>query len=235
MAFGKLFMIPCPIAEDKIGTIPQDTISIIHSLDHFIVERAKTGRRFLKLASHPTTMQDIEVMELDKNNPTQDLHQFLTPLKKGTSIGVISEAGCPGIADPGALAVKWCHENKIEVVPMVGPSSILLALMASGFSGQQFTFHGYLPVKKPELVTSLKQLETQVRKSGASQIFMETPYRNHGLLETALKSLSPQSKLCIAVDINSDQEWIATRTMQQWKSHNFAIHKKPAIFILGSS
>jgi len=211
MALGKLFMIPCPIAEEKIGTIPGDTLAIIHSLNHFIVERAKTARRFLKLAAHPTTMQEIEVMELDKNNPTQDLHQFLAPLKKGISIGVISEAGCPGIADPGALAVKWCHENKIEVVPMVGPSSILLALMASGFSGQQFTFHGYLPVKKPELVTTL----------------------NHGLLEITLKSLSPQSKLCIAVDINSDQEWIVTKTIQQWKSHDFAIHKKPAIFIIG--
>lgn len=226
-------MLPCPIAEDKIGTIPSDTISIIHSLDHFIVERAKTARRFLKLASHPTTMQEIEIMELDKNDASRDLHEFLSPLKKGISIGLISEAGCPGIADPGALAVKWCHEHNIQVVPMVGPSSILLALMASGFSGQQFTFHGYLPVKKPELISRLKQLESIVRKTGGSQIFMETPYRNHGLLETLLKTLSPQSKLCVAVDINNEKEWIITKTVQQWKSHKFEIHKRPAIFIIG--
>jgi len=226
-------MIPCPIAEEKIGTIPEDTKSIIHSLDYFIVERAKTARRFLKLAAHPTTMQEIEIMELDKNNPAQDLPQFLGPLKKGISIGVISEAGCPGIADPGALAVKWCHENNIQVVPMVGPSSILLALMASGFSGQQFTFHGYLPVKKPELAATLKILESKVRKSQASQIFMETPYRNHGLLETILKTVSPQTKLCVAVNINGSHEWIQTKTVQQWKNHTFSIHKKPAIFIFG--
>jgi len=233
MPFGKLYMIPCPIAEERIGTIPVDTLTMIHSLDHFIVERATTARRFLKLAAHPTNMQEIEIMELDKNNPAQDLNQFLAPLKKGISIGIISEAGCPGIADPGALAVRWCHENKIQVVPMVGPSSILLALMASGFSGQQFAFHGYLPVKKPELISALKKLESSVRKTGRSEIFMETPYRNHGLLETVLKSLSPQTKLCVAVDINGRDEWIITKTLQQWKNQTFDIHKKPAIFVLG--
>lgn len=226
-------MIPCPIVEHKNDTIPPATISILHSIDHFVVERARTARRYIKSTSHPKPISELNIYEMDKNNPENGLYSFLAIAKKGKSIGVLSEAGCPGIADPGALIAKWGHENDISLVPLVGPSSILLALIASGFNGQNFTFNGYLPVKKPELIQKLKYIESLLIKHDQTQIFMETPYRNHGLLEVAFRTISPKLKLCIAANINASDEWIKTKTIAQWKKEKIEIHKKPTMFLLG--
>lgn len=233
MSEAKIYMIPCPIIEEGKDTIPSATLAVLHQLDCFVVERARTARRYIKSTGHPMAISDLDIFELDKNNPENGLYAFLATAKTGKSIGVLSEAGCPGIADPGALAVSWAHKNNLEVVPLVGPSSILLALIASGFNGQQFSFNGYLPVKKPELSSRLKQLENLVQRHGQTQIFMETPYRNHGMVETILKTLNPQLKLCIAVDISAPEEYIRTKTIAQWKNEELSIHKRPAIFLLG--
>ncbi len=226
-------MIPCPIVENQNDTIAPATIAVIHGLDHYVVERARTARRYIKSTAHPLPISELNIFEMDKNNPEDGLYAFLAKAKKGKSIGVLSEAGCPGIADPGALIAKWAHQNNIDVVPLIGPSSILLALIASGFNGQNFAFNGYLPVKKPELAQKLKQLENHLVRHDQTQIFMETPYRNHGLLEVAFKTFSPKLKLCIAANINAPDEWIKTKTIAQWKNEEIEIHKKPTMFLLG--
>ncbi len=235
MGEGQIFMIPCPIEEGGLDTIPKDTLSALYNLTHFVVERSKTARAFLKLVKHPTPQNEFVLFELDKNNPESGLYTFLKKTSQSFSIGVISEAGCPGVADPGALIVSWAHKNNIKVSPMVGPSSILLALMASGFSGQSFCFHGYLPIKKDELPAKLRQLESLVHKRGQTQIFMETPYRNNGMLQSLLKYLSPNTNLCIAKSITSEEEWIKTATIAKWKSIKIDLHKKPCIFLLGKN
>ncbi len=227
-------MIPCPISEEGIHQIPQETLETIRSIHHFVVERSKTTRKFIKSCEHPIAQSDLTVFELDKNNPLNGLHDFLAFANAGHSIGVVSEAGCPGIADPGSLAVSWAHKNNIEVAPLVGPSSILLALMASGMNGQNFVFHGYLPVKKDELIKKLKFLESQIGRNNQTQIFMETPYRNHGLLESVFKTLNPSTKLCIASSLGNVDQWIYTDSIKNWKKQQFDIHKKPSIFLIGN-
>jgi len=233
MGDGQIYMIPCPIEEGAISTLPEDTISKLHQLKCFVVERSKTARAFLKLSNHPTPQSEFVLFEWDKNNPEVGLYQFLSKHSKDHSIGVISEAGCPGVADPGALIVTWAHKNKIRVSPLVGPSSILLALMASGFSGQSFCFHGYLPIKKDELSSKLRNLESIVHKRKQTQIFMETPYRNNGMFQILLRTLSSNTKLCIARSITGENEWIKTATITQWKSIEVDLHKQPCIFLIG--
>ena len=231
-----IYLIPCPIAEDKINTIPLKTIEKLHSINHFVVERAKTARHFIKEAGHPLPISDLSIFEIDKHDPDRGLMEFLNDYVNHHDIGVISEAGCPGIADPGAKISAWAHMQRIEVIPLVGPSSILLALMASGFSGQAFTFHGYLPHKRPELIKKLRFLEREVQKFGSTQIFMETPYRNQNILNTCCDCLNPSTNLSIAVDITSDEEFIQTQKISTWKSFDSsALHKRPAIFLLGKT
>lgn len=232
---GTLYMIPCPISEEGLNTIPKDTIELLHRLDHFVVERARTTRRYIKSTGHPKTIDSLNIFELDKEQPeSQELFSFLKQLKTGQSIGVISEAGCPGIADPGAIIVHWAHQNNIKVVPLVGPSSIFLALMGSGMNGQGFCFHGYLPAKTNEMSKALKRVESLSISTRQTQIFMEAPYRNKNIFEQALKALSTQTKLCIACDINTSQEYIKTMTIDQWKKQNAPdLHKRPCIFLLG--
>lgn len=233
MTKSKIFLVPCPIVEGKIQVLPPETIQILHGLQYFIVERAKTARHFIKAASHPLPIANLQIFEIDAIAFSWKSFA-LDALSKGHSIGIVSEAGCPGIADPGSEVVKWAHQNGVEVVPAVGPSSIFLALMASGMNGQSFTFHGYLPSKKPELVQKLRQLEQLAIKGGA-QIFMETPYKNGFLLETCFQTLSNQQLLCIACDINSDTEFIKTKKIEDWKKIDVKIfHKRPCIFVLGS-
>ena len=215
---GKLYMIPTPIGEDTLHTIPQYVIDIIHTLDVFVLEKGKTGRAFLKACKTPIPLQSM---------------QFF---KEGKSIGMISEAGCPGIADPGAELVNAAHNKGILVQPLVGPSSILLALMGSGMSGQRFAFQGYLPVKRPQLRSALQQLETESRRKRQTQLFIETPYRNNAMLAELLNSLKDNTKVCVACDISLPTEYIRTMQVKDWKALELPdLHKRPTIFLIYAS
>ncbi len=227
-------MIPCPIIENGISSLPPATLEILHSLDHFIVERARTARRFIKESGHPKPIAELDIFELDKHGKVEGLKDFVLKAKKGLSIGVISEAGCPGVADPGAEIVAIAHREDVTVSPCVGPSSILLALMASGMSGQSFCFNGYLSNKKPALIKELRSLESKANKLKQTQIFMDAPYRNEFLLSTCKEALRPDTKLCLAVDISASTEYIKTKKVSQWKSSEFKdFHKRPAIVMIG--
>ena len=231
---GTLYMVPCPIVEDGLTSLSAEAILILHRLDHFVVERARTARRFIKTTDHPLPISELQIFELNKNAPQEGLNQFLEKLLQGINIGVMSEAGCPGIADPGNLAVQFAHKNDIRVRPLVGPSSILLALIASGMNGQKFAFNGYLPNKGPELSKKLKMLEQKVQKANQTQIFMEAPYRNEFILQHCIKVLSPNTKLCVACDINADTEYIVTKPIKAWKGTDWKqFHKRPAVFLIG--
>ena len=234
MPTGTLYMVPCPIVEDGLSTLSKEAIDILHRLTFFVVERARTARRFIKSTGHPVAISELEIFELDKNNPSQGLDVFLKHLLQGKDIGVLSEAGCPGIADPGNLAVQFAHRNKVKVSPLVGPSSILLALIASGLNGQNFAFNGYLPNKAPELSKKLKHLEQRVEKDNQTQLFMEAPYRNEFILSHCMKVLSPKLKLCIACDINAPTEFIQTKMVKDWKGFDWKqFHKRPTVFLIG--
>lgn len=229
---GVLYLIPCPISDDGLATIPVATISVAHALDYFIVERAKTARQFLKKICHPLSMDKIHIHEITPQQ-TENM-AFLAHLENGKSMGVISEAGNPCIADPGNIAVQFAHTRGIKVVPLVGPSSILLSLIASGFNGQNFAFLGYLSNKKPELKTQIKKLETIMEQTGQTQIFMETPYRVPFVMDALLTTLKPHTRLCIAGDITGDGEIIVQKQVSKWKNEGFdSFIKKPCIFILG--
>lgn len=231
---GALYLIPVPLGENALHTIPEYVIQQIHQLRFFIAERAKTARHFLKSTNPPFSLQEIEVFELDKHQPSFGLSDFFAPALSGNHIGLMSEAGCPGVADPGALVVEQAHRMGIEVKPLVGPSSILLVLMGSGFNGQQFSFHGYLPSKGGELSKSLKYLESQVLRNNATQIFIETPYRNAAIIDQVLKNIHPDLGFCIAADLTLPSQFISTKTIQQWKQTTIPdLNKRPAVFAIG--
>ena len=231
---GKIYLIPTPLGEDALHTIPPYVIEIIHQLDTFIVERAKTARHFIKATEPPYPLSNVVVFEIDEHAQAIDFQEIEKILAAGKSIGVMSEAGCPGVADPGAIVVDWAHKKGFEVMPLVGPSSILLALMGSGFNGQSFQFHGYLSAKRGEISKDLKRLEETARRSRQTQIFIETPYRNMALIETALSILQPTTKFCIAADLTTTPQYILTKTVADWKKIKMPdFHKRPAIFLLG--
>ena len=231
---GKLYLIPVPIAETNHSTLPEYVIKQIHQLKYFIVERARTSRRFIKSTGYEGPMEELHFTELDKRNPGLIPDQSFDPVFKGADIGLMSEAGMPGIADPGAQVVKRAHQLGIEVVPMIGPSSLFLSLAASGLNGQQFFFHGYLPVKKPQLSQALSQLERRIQQSGETQIFIETPYRNESLFKAILDQCNANTRLCIASEITGPSEYIRTRTVAEWKKQGIPeLHKKTAVFLLG--
>jgi 16S rRNA (cytidine1402-2'-O)-methyltransferase len=232
---SKLYLIPTPIAEGRHNATSNEIVERVKNIKYFVVERLKTARRFLKAVDREIIIDDLHFFEIDHNYEETGLNQFLNCLLDGHDVGLMSEAGCPAVADPGHKAVAWCHKNNIEVVPMVGPSSIILALMASGFNGQNFTFHGYLPNKKPELSQRLKQLDSSIDKSNQTQIFIETPYRNGFMIETIVETLSPQRLLCVCADLDSDLAFIKCMPLHAWKKFDSTeLHKKPAIFLLGS-
>lgn len=233
MTKGKLYLIPTPLGEAATHTIPAYVVEIIQKLDIFIVERAKTARHFIKALCPTKSLPELTLYELNEHTPAQDITTFLNAAEQGKDIGLMSEAGCPGVADPGAAVVQLAHQKGIEVVPLVGPSSILLALMASGMNGQSFCFHGYLSAKKPELEKDLKRLEQLSAKFNQTQLFIETPYRNGNVVETALKALAPQTQFCIAVDLTLETQWIKTQNMLQWRKAEIPdLHKRPAIFLM---
>ena len=231
-----LYLLPTTLGEaNQLLTIPAEVLVISQKLKHFIVENERTARRYLKSIGTIHAIDDLEFFILDKRSEAAAIPQLLTPLLNGHPVGLLSEAGLPGIADPGALVVAACHRNKIKVVPCSGPSSIILALIASGFSGQQFTFHGYLPVKAKDRIQKLRTLENESRKTGATQIFMETPFRNETLFEDIMNHCSPAMELCVATDITLSTEKITTRSVENWIKHPPKIHKKPCVFLIGRS
>ena len=232
MSKAKLYMIPSPMGESDTRTIfPDKNWEVIRSIKYFVVENVRTARRFLKLMDKSIVIDDLNFELIDKRTKYDQYSQYLEPIKKGFDIGVISEAGCPGVADPGAEMALLAHQNDIDIVPLVGPSSILIAQMASGLNGQSFAFNGYLPIKGNAPIKELQKFENRSRQENQSQIFIEAPYRNMQLLEIMLKTLSPQTKLCIATGLTTEQEYIKTKTIKQWKGKLPSIHKIPTIFI----
>ena len=232
MKKGRIYLIPNTLGEDNFKRVlPPDVITIVESLDYFIVENEKTARAFIKRLLPQKQQSEIQMEILDKHTDPLDLPLFLRPVEKGLDVGIISEAGVPCVADPGAEIVSIAHRKGLQVKPLVGPSSILLALMGSGFNGQQFTFRGYLPfdagIRKRVFQAMNKDL-----KDGITQIFMETPYRNNKLVEELLKVLHPETKLCIACDITLENEYIQTKTIADWARNLPDLHKRPTIFLL---
>ncbi|MDR2691458.1 MAG: SAM-dependent methyltransferase [Dysgonamonadaceae bacterium] len=228
-----LYLIPVTLGETEIPRVlPPYNKEIIASLRYFIVENVRTARRFLKQTDPGIDVDRLTFYTLNKHTPPVELPGFLKPIEEGNSVGIISEAGCPAIADPGADIVAIAQAKNIPVVPLVGPSSILLALMASGFNGQSFAFHGYLPVESGERVKTLKFLEQRMYSENQTQLFIETPYRNGKLVECILKTCKPVTRLCIAADITLSSEFIKTGTVAEWKKQVPELSKKPCIFAI---
>ena len=232
----KLVLIPCPIAENTANEVlPLEIRNYVSQTQHFLVENVRTARRFISELKLGLNIESLEFEILDKDSQKSNIQQFLKKhLNLNTGlIGVISEAGCPGVADPGALAVSIAQELGIEVIPLVGPSSILLSLMASGFSGQSFCFHGYLPIDKTARIKNIEQLNKEVQKSGQTQIFIETPYRNNALLEDLLSHCPGNQLIHIACNIQGEGGFTQTKTALEWSKIKPDLHKKPCIFLLG--
>jgi 16S rRNA (cytidine1402-2'-O)-methyltransferase len=220
---GTLYLIPCPLTEDNFSWVGQDIKNCLIELKYFVVERAKTARRFIKMMQAD-----------DKDEPSKNLATLLQPLMDGHDVGLMSEAGNPCIADPGSLLVAMAHKNGIIIKPLVGPSSILMALIASGFNGQNFAFNGYLPNKRELLIPRIKAMETSMYKSSQTQIFMETPYRNEFMLDALRQNLNGTTLLCVACDIGATSQSILTKTINEWKKADITLyHKRPSIYIIG--
>lgn len=234
MNLGTLYLIPVPIGPAGLNeTLPANVISTTRKITDFVVENAKTARLVLKSFEHPIPLREIRMSELNEHTPLSDIPRLLEPALQGRPVGLMSEAGCPAVADPGSALVEHAHANAIRVVPLVGPSSILLALMASGMNGQCFSFHGYLPAREPERLISLKKLENLSRNTKAVQIFIETPYRNGKMLDSCLQ-LSPSTRLCIASGLTQADEWIRSMSVRDWKTRaaDSDLDRRPAIFLL---
>ncbi|WP_035676986.1 SAM-dependent methyltransferase [Flavobacterium limnosediminis] len=231
--FGKLYLIPTTLGEmNPEDVLPHTIKRTIDFIDHYIVENEKTARRFIK-SVHPEKKQpELKLFALNKHTDVSEHNEFIKPLLEGKNMGLMSEAGCPGVADPGAVIVKLAHEKGIQVVPLVGPSSILLAMMASGMNGQSFAFNGYLPIDKSDKKNALKNLEKLSFDKNQSQLFIETPYRNNKFLEDLLQILQPNTLLCVACDITLPTEYIKTQSVNQWKKNKVDLHNRPCIFIL---
>lgn len=230
---GKLYLIPTTLGENNPHDVLPHTVKrAIELIDCYIVENEKTARKFIKSLVPEKVQAHLSISVLDKHNPFANYSQYIEPLLAGIDIGLMSEAGCPGVADPGAAIVKLAHEKNIQVIPLVGPSSILMAMMGSGMNGQSFAFNGYLPIDKNEKKTALKNFEKLSFDKNQSQIFIETPYRNNKLIDDLLQVLQPNTLLCIAADITLPTEFIKTYTVATWKKQKIDLHNRPAIFIV---
>jgi len=230
---GKLYLIPTTLGNNEpLEVLPISVKKIIEQVDHFIVENEKSARRFIKKISPRKSQASLHIYVLDKFTDELESFNYLDACSKGFSIGLMSEAGVPAIADPGASIVYLAHKKNIKVVPLVGPSSITMAMMSSGLNGQNFAFNGYLPIDKAERKKSIKQLEKLSSDKDQSQLFIETPYRNEKMMTDLLQTLSPNTQLCVAVDITLSTEFIKTQSVQDWKKEKVELHKRPAIFIL---
>ena len=230
---GTLFLVPTVLAEDTAAVvIPPQVIAEVANLTYFIVENARTARRYIKSIAPEKIIEELQIVVIDKDSSETEVKKALEPVKNGVSAGIISEAGCPGVADPGAEVVKFAHRQGIKVVPLVGPSAILLALMGSGFNGQSFAFHGYLPIEKKDRIAAIRNLEKEMLQKDQTQIFMETPYRNNQLLQDLTQHLTPTYRLCIAANITAPHELIRTDTIANWKKNLLDLHKQPTVFLL---
>ena len=237
MSAGVIYMIPCPISDERgvWDVLPQANLDVMNSLDYFIVENTRSARRFLSKAGIERRIEELEFVELNEHTTSAaEIEKMLKPVLAGRSAGVISEAGVPGVADPGADIVALAHRKGVRVVPLVGPSSILMSVMASGLNGQSFAFVGYIPVKDAERAKRIKELERRAKEENQAQLFIEAPYRNVKLFEALVKSLAPKLRLTIAADITSPAEYIKTLTVEEWRKQGVPdIAKRPTIFILG--
>jgi 16S rRNA (cytidine1402-2'-O)-methyltransferase len=229
---GKLFLIPTVISErTQAAVIPDQVKEALRNITHFLAEDIRTARRYLSSLTIYPSIEILHFEVLNKETAGEKLKDLMAPIMEGHHMGVISESGCPGVADPGALAVKYAHENNIKVVPLVGPSSILLALMASGLNGQQFAFQGYLPIDGKEAAKKIQELEQESKAKNQTQIFIETPYRNNSVFEHLLKNLHSETRLTVALDLTGQHEYIRTLKASQWKGQKENWPKTPAIFL----
>jgi 16S rRNA (cytidine1402-2'-O)-methyltransferase len=230
--FGKLYLIPSTLGECCVGDVlPRRTVDVAGGISHYVVENTRSARRFLSRLKLPRPIDSLVFTELNEHTPVGEVVPMLAPLMQGFDVGVISEAGVPAVADPGAALVRAAHESGICVVPLVGPSSILLALMASGLNGQSFAFSGYLPIKPDLRARSLRRLE-QLSAEGQTQIFMEAPYRNDKLIADIVSVCRPHTVLCIAADVTLETELIATKTLAEWKRRLPNLNRRPCIFLM---
>ena len=234
MALGTLYMVPVTLGDDNLSyVIPADVMQLVQNLEYFVVENEKSARRFLGSVKTHKPVRELNFQLLNEHSVEKDLPALIAPLLVGHNVGMLSEAGCPGIADPGALLAALAHKKNIRVTPLVGPSSILLGLMASGFNGQQFTFLGYLPSDKAARVNKLKEIEKQSQCLNETQIFIETPYRNQHMLEDILASCAANTKLCIAKNVSLETEFVVSKTIAEWKKTELPdLHKQPTVFLL---
>lgn len=230
---GKLYLIPTTLGEmNPHDVLPQTVKRAIDFIDDYIVENEKTARKFIKSIQPEKVQSSLRISLLNKRTEVSEYNKMIEPCLQGLNIGLMSEAGCPGVADPGAVIVKIAHEKGIQVIPLVGPSSILLAMMGSGMNGQSFAFNGYLPIDKGDKKTALKNYENLSASKNQSQIFIETPYRNNKLVEDLLQMLQPNTHLCIAADITLPTEYIRTLRVADWKKTKVDLHNRPTIFII---
>ena len=230
---GILYLIPSPLGDNApMEVLPLTVRKVIEDIDHFIVENEKDARRFIKRICPKKDQGSLHLYPLNKFTPIEEILTYLDPTIEGISMGVISDAGCPGIADPGAEIVKMAHRKNVTVQPLVGPSSILLALMSSGLNGQNFAFNGYLPIDKLKRKKEIKSLEKKSFNYNQSQLFIETPYRNDQLFSDLLKTLNRDTEICIACDLSLPTEYIKTHSVKEWKKLKISLHKRPAIFII---
>lgn len=231
---GTLYLIPVMLGDETPATdvLPASVMRAVSLIDDYVVENSKVARKFIK-AIDPTKVQaTLNLFELNKHTDAKELKSFIQPLLEGKNMGLMSDAGCPGVADPGAVIVAMAHEKGIKVVPLTGPSSILLSLMGSGMNGQSFTFNGYLPIDKSDKKTMLKNLEKWSFERNQSQLFIETPYRNNQLMEEMVQTLNPNTLLCVACDLTLPTEIMLTKPISFWKKHKIDLHKRPCIFII---
>lgn len=228
-----MYLLPVTLGDTAIGRVlPAYNTDIIRGIRHFIVEDVRSARRFLKKVDASIDIDSLTFYPLNKHTAPEAIAGYLRPLEAGEAMGVISEAGCPAVADPGADVVAIAQRKGLKVVPLVGPSSILLSVMASGFNGQSFAFHGYLPIEQGERTRRLKELEQRIYAEHQTQLFIETPYRNNKLIEEILRTCRPQTKLCIAANLTCEGEYIRTKTVREWKGHLPDLTKTPCIFLL---
>lgn len=236
MKASKLYLIPTLLGNDEFErSIPSNNLKIIDGIKVFVVENEKSARKFIKTVLPQKKQSELEIHILDKNTSEEELALLVRLFDQNEELGILSEAGLPAVADPGARLVNLAHKKGIQVVPLVGPSSILLALMASGMNGQRFMFHGYLPIDKYERRKAIQKLESESRKNDCTQIFMETPYRNNQMLEDLARNCHPSTLICIASNLTMEDEFILTETAKEWAKKKTDFHKKPAIFLLDSN
>ncbi|GHD66256.1 SAM-dependent methyltransferase [Jeongeupia chitinilytica] len=236
MSKGILYLIPVPLADDTLDSVlPADALAIARTLTHFVVEASKTARAHLKLFGTPHELRSLTMNELNEHTKDGELADLLAPLLAGHDVGLMSEAGCPGVADPGARLVRLAHARGVRVVPLVGPSSILLALMASGANGQKFRFNGYLPTGDGDRLAAIRNLEASSRKEKQAELFIETPYRNDALFAALIQHCSPGTHITVARELTGADEWIRSRTVADWRrGPKPELHKRPTVFVLSA-